>query len=45
MLLAPLKESKGWVSWATAKLPEVLALKVHMKPQKIPWPGLEERVP
>jgi len=44
MLLAPLKESKGWVSWATGTLPKVLASNVHMKPQKAPRPGLEERV-
>jgi hypothetical protein len=45
MLLAPLKESRGWVSWGTAKLPKVLAFNVHMKRQKVHWPGLEERAP
>ena len=45
MLLAPLKESRHWVSWGhAAKLSKLLALNIHMKPQKVPLPGLEERV-
>ena len=45
MLLAPLKESRRWVSWGhAAELPRRLVLNVHMKPQKVPFPGLEERL-